>query len=155
MAVVSDTRSVDIEDDIKRRRPPIHPPICICLILKPRGGGSSCTPVEEPARQWSLRAPVEESARRWRSPLVGGATWLVEDPAHRWRSMCAGGARSPVEEPTRRWKSSLAGAWTVGCRRAHMEVAWNPSSQTPMYRLDRDWGPATTVWATCEAWAQT
>jgi hypothetical protein len=85
MAAVSDTRSVDIEDDIKRRRPLIHPLICICLILR-RGGGSSCT-------------------------RGGGAHSLVE-PRDWWRI--------PI----------IGGAWTAGYKRAQMEVARNPSSQT-------------------------
>jgi hypothetical protein len=109
MAVVSDTRSVDIEDDIKRRRPPIHPPICICLILKPRGGGSSCTPVEEPACQWSLRALVEESARRWRSPRTDGSVSPVEEPTRRWSHVTGGGSRSSVEEHVRRWSPFTGG----------------------------------------------
>jgi hypothetical protein len=153
MTAMSYTRSVDIEDDIKRRRPPIHPPICIWLVLRPGGrgielhaGGGACASVE-PTRRWrspladgGARAPVD-LCHRWRSPLAGGAARLVEDPAHRWRSLCAGGSCSPVEErtcqwscvsveePTHRWRSSLAGAWMAGCKRAQMEVAWNPRSQ--------------------------
>jgi hypothetical protein len=93
MVAVSDTRSINIEDDIKRRRPPIHPPICICLVLRPTGrgielhaGGGARASVEL-AHRWrsslaggGARAPVD-LCRRWRSPLVGGAARLVEDPA--------------------------------------------------------------------------
>jgi hypothetical protein len=76
MAIVSYTRSVDIEDDIKRRRPSIHPPICICLVLRPaeRGielhvGGGAHAPVEP--RYW------------WRIPLIGGGAYVPMEPVHR------------------------------------------------------------------------
>jgi hypothetical protein len=102
MAAVSDTRSVDIEDDIKRRRPPIHPPICIRLVLRPVGRGI------ELHAGGGARALVEP-ARRWRSPRTGGSVSTVEEPTRRWSRATGGGSRSSVEEPVRRWSPFTGG----------------------------------------------
>jgi hypothetical protein len=105
MAAVSDTRSIDIEDDIKLREPPIHPPIYIRLVLRPAGRGSSCTPVEEPTCQWS--------------PLAGGG-------AHTSVESCAGGrARSLVLGRLAtggrrwRWRGTLAHRRPISTRLQH------------------------------------
>jgi hypothetical protein len=144
MAVVSDTRSVNIEDDIKWRRPLIHPPICIRLVLRPTGRGI------ELHAGGGARASVEPM-HRWRSPRVSGSVSPVEEPTSRWSRATGGGSRSSVEElvrwwipfigggahtpvelraggATRRWKSSLTGAWTAGYKRGRWRGAWNPSS---------------------------
>jgi hypothetical protein len=115
MAAVSDTRSVDIEDDIKWRRPPIHPP-------RPQAHGEG-----------------DRAARRWRSPRVSGATRLVEDPTCRWRSLCAGGAGSSVEEPTRRW--SRAPVEEPTRRWSH---ATGGGSHSSMEEPMRWWSPFTS-----------
>jgi hypothetical protein len=72
MAAVSDTRSVDIEDDIKRRRPLIHPLIYIRLILR--------------LRRWI------ELHTRWRCPRVSGGAHSLVEPCDWWRIPIVGGA---------------------------------------------------------------